>query len=92
VVWVSSQFNPYHNTQRLTTPLSSGMTSRCGWRTPSVPIQIRASPCSIHGTAMYNVRRSFFGLFVPSMAASSHLGAVYSALSFVQGSGRGLNM
>ena len=22
---------------------SSGMTSRCGWRTPSVPIQIRAS-------------------------------------------------
>ena len=30
---------------------SSGMTSRCGWRAPSSPIQIRASPCSIHGTA-----------------------------------------
>jgi hypothetical protein len=42
---------PKLNPQRLTNPQSSGMTSRCGWRTPSVPIQIRASPCSIHGTA-----------------------------------------
>ncbi len=38
---------------------ASGMTSRCGWRTPSVLIQIRASPCSIHGTAK---NASFFGV------------------------------
>jgi hypothetical protein len=40
---------------------ASGMTSRCGWRTLRVPIQIRASPCSIHGTAMAltSMRHSF---------------------------------
>ena len=48
--------------QRLINPQSSGMTSRCGWRTLSVPIQIRASPCSIHGTAINDERRFFFAL------------------------------
>ena len=41
-------------------PSASGMTSRCGWRIHSIPIQIRASPCSIHGTAKFASNLLFF--------------------------------
>jgi len=40
------------------------MTSRCGWRVQSTPIQIRASPCSIHGTAMGDYESSATNLFL----------------------------
>jgi hypothetical protein len=43
---------------------ASGMTSRCGWRTPSVPIQIRASPCSIHGTDTNSSSRALRQIFL----------------------------